>query len=64
MKYRLLNDYGNIVTYADTEKEKDRLVSSGYHLDENYGKKEADEIKTPAPKKRKAANKNEGQVED
>ena len=64
MKYRLLNDYGNRVIYADTEKEKDRLVSSGYHLDENYGAKEADEIKTPAPKKRKAANKDEGHIED
>lgn len=64
MKYRLLNAYGNRVIYANTEKEKDRLISSGYHLDENYGTKEADEIKTPAPKKRKAAKKNEGYIED
>jgi hypothetical protein len=64
MKYRLLNEHGNRVIYVDTEKEIDRLISRGYHLDENYGKKNADEIKTPAPKKRKAAKKNEGQVED
>ena len=64
MKYRLLNTYGNRVIYANTEKEKDRLISSGYRLDENYSKKSADEIKTPAPKKRKAAKKNEGQIKD
>ena len=64
MKNRLLNDYGNRVTYTDSEKERDLLIARGMHLDENYGKKEADEIETPAPKKRKAAKKNEGHTED
>ena len=37
MKYRLTNKWGNVVKYACTEKEKNRLVEQGFIIDENYG---------------------------
>lgn len=37
MKYRLTNKWGNVVKYAGTEKEKNRLVEQGFIIDENYG---------------------------
>lgn len=39
MKYRLTNEWGNVVKYATTEKEKNRLVEQGYIIDETYGTK-------------------------
>ena len=63
MKYKLKNEYGNRVIFANNEKERDALISKGFKLDENYGKC-ADDIKNSVPKKRKAVKKNEGKVED
>jgi hypothetical protein len=39
MKYRLTNEWGNVVRYATTEREKNRLVERGFIIDENYGAK-------------------------
>ena len=36
MKYRLTNEWGNVVAYATTEREKNRLVERGFIIDENY----------------------------
>lgn len=63
-KYRLLNKWGNRVEYTDSEVEKNILLDRGFHIDENWGKEESVSPKNPTPRKRKAANKNEGQVED
>lgn len=54
-KYRLLNEWGNRVAYTDSEFEKNILLKRGFHIDEAWGKP-----KTPAPRKRKAVQKNEG----
>ena len=61
-KYRLLNEYGNRVEYTNSEVEKNILINRGFHIDEKWQK--ASEKKTTAPKKRKAASKDEGNNED
>jgi hypothetical protein len=61
-KYRLLNKWGNRVEYTDSEVEKNILLDRGFHIDENWQKPA--EPKPTAPKKRKVAQKNEGQTED
>ena len=62
--YRLLNQCGNRVEYTNSEVEKNILLDRGFHIDEAWGKEETQLPKTPAPKKRKAVKKNEGQAED
>ena len=64
--YRLIK--GNCIREARNESLKNEFVRMGYTLieNENNGEK-AEEIKpkkTPAPKKRKAVKKDEGQTED
>lgn len=61
-KYRLLNEWGNRVIYTNSESEKNSLLEKGFHIDKNWQKPA--ENKPTAPKKRKVAKKNEGQVED
>lgn len=63
-KYRLLNQLENRVEYTDSEVEKNILLDRGFHIDEAWGKEEKPLPKTPAPRKRKAVQKNEGQAED
>lgn len=63
MKYKLKNEFGNRVIFADNEKERNYLLSKGFKLDENYGKP-ADDIKSTTSKKRKVAKNNEGYVEN
>jgi hypothetical protein len=63
-KYRLLNKWGNRVEYTDSEVEKNILLDRGFHIDENWGKEESVSPKNPTPRKRKVANKNEGQLEN
>lgn len=43
-KYKLVNDYGNAIYYAETEQERNELLSRGFH----------EEVK---PKKGKAKSK-------
>ena len=63
-KYRLLNKWGNRVEYTNSDVEKNILLERGFHIDESWGKEEKPLPKTPAPKKRKAVKKDEGQAED
>ena len=63
-KYRLLNEWGNRVAYTDSEFEKNILLKRGFHIDEDWGKEEKSLPETPAPRKRKAVKKDEGQTED
>lgn len=63
-KYRLLNQWENRVEYTDSEVEKNILLDREFHIDEAWGKEEKLLPKTPAPRKRKAVKKNEGQAED
>lgn len=62
-KYRLLNKWGNRVEYTNSEVEKNILLNRGFHIDENWGK-ESVSPKNPTPRKRKAVNKNDRNVED
>ena len=64
MKYRLTNEYKNRVIYAESEAEKERLISKGFILDENYGKATTDNIKKSTSKKRKAVKEIERKAED
>ena len=57
-KYRLVNAYGNRVVYTNSEKEKNQLLKRGFYIHEEKTNP------TQTVKKRKAAKKNEGKVED
>ena len=58
-KYKLINDSTREIWYTDNEKKKTELISKGYHIYEDGAK-----VKAPTTKRRKAAKKNEGKVED
>ncbi len=55
--YNMVNAYGNCHMVAKTEREKERLLQRGFHIEEKPAPK-------PAPRKRKAGKKNEGQAEN
>jgi hypothetical protein len=50
-KYRLVNEYGNRVEYANTETEKNALLRLGLHIDEEWQKPSDPKPTTPKKKK-------------
>ena len=61
-KYKLVNEYGNRIEYANTEHEKNALLRLGLHICEEWQK--PSETNATTPKKKKVVKKNEERIND
>lgn len=63
-KFKLLNKWGNRVVFTDNEKEKNRLLDKGFHIDETWAQEEKPAPIIASKTRRKAVKKNERKTED